>query len=97
MGTACGHARVSTREQSLDRRADALRGFGVEDARICGGKVLGRDFERPCSWAKASSLTGEGSSLWVPLGSRSARPDVAAPEHASSTCSYSDVANGVPT
>lgn len=47
MGTTYGYARVSTREQNLDRQLDALREFGLGDERIYRDKASGRDFERP--------------------------------------------------
>lgn len=41
-----GYARVSTREQNLDRQMDALRAFGVAKGRIFADKASGKDFER---------------------------------------------------
>lgn len=46
-GTAYGYARVSSRDQNLDRQIDALLGFGVEEARIFSDKASGKDFYRP--------------------------------------------------
>lgn len=46
-GTAYGYARVSSRDQNLDRQIDALLGFGVEEARIFSDKASGKDFCRP--------------------------------------------------
>ena len=45
-GLTYGYARVSSRDQNLDRHLDALTGFGVERARIYADKASGRDFER---------------------------------------------------
>ena len=45
-GLTYGYARVSSRDQNLDRQLDALTGFGVERARIYADKASGRDFER---------------------------------------------------
>lgn len=45
-GLTYGYARVSSRDQNLDRQLDALTGFGVERARIYSDKASGRDFER---------------------------------------------------
>lgn len=42
-----GYARVSTREQNLDRQIDALSAFGVEPDRVFADKASGKDFERP--------------------------------------------------
>ena len=45
-GLTYGYARVSSRDQNLDRQLGALTGFGVERARIYADKASGRDFER---------------------------------------------------
>lgn len=42
-----GYARVSTKEQNLDRQIDALRAFPVEEERIIAEKMSGKDFNRP--------------------------------------------------
>lgn len=47
MGVTYGYARVSTREQNLDRQLDALEHFGVERHRIFAEHASGRDFDRP--------------------------------------------------
>lgn len=49
--TTYGYARVSTREQNLDRQLDALREFGVDERRIYQDKASGKDFERP-AWKR---------------------------------------------
>lgn len=41
-----GYARVSSREQNLDRQLDALHGFGVEAGNIFADKASGKDFNR---------------------------------------------------
>ena len=41
-----GYARVSTREQNLDRQMDALRAFGIESHHIFTDKACGATFER---------------------------------------------------
>lgn len=46
-GVIYGYARVSARDQNLDRQLDALRSFGVERERIYADKASGRDFNRP--------------------------------------------------
>lgn len=45
--TVYGYARVSSRDQNLDRQFDALAEFGVEKRRIYCDKASGKDFERP--------------------------------------------------
>ena len=48
MATAIyGYARVSTREQNLDRQLDALARRGVDGARVFTDKATGANFERP--------------------------------------------------
>lgn len=42
-----GYARVSTREQNLDRQFAALADFGVQRCRIFADKASGKDFARP--------------------------------------------------
>lgn len=46
-GTTYGYARVSSRDQNLDRQLDALEGFGVAPQAIYADKASGKDFERP--------------------------------------------------
>ena len=42
-----GYARVSARDQNLDRQMDALAAFGVSGERVFAARASGRDFERP--------------------------------------------------
>ena len=42
-----GYARVSARDQNLDRQMDALAAFGVNGERVFADRASGRDFERP--------------------------------------------------
>ena len=42
-----GYARVSARDQNLDRQMDALAAFGVSGERVFDDRASGRDFERP--------------------------------------------------
>lgn len=42
-----GYARVSARDQNLDRQMDALEAFGVSSERVFADRASGRDFERP--------------------------------------------------
>lgn len=46
-GTVYGYARVSSRDQNLDRQLDALRDFPVADGNIFRDKASGKDFDRP--------------------------------------------------
>lgn len=48
MGTTTyGYARVSTKDQNLDRQMDALAAFGIDKSRVFADKASGRDFDRP--------------------------------------------------
>ena len=47
MATVYGYARVSSRDQNLDRQLDVLRAFGVEDGSIFRDHASGKDFDRP--------------------------------------------------
>ena len=47
MAKVYGYARVSSRDQNLDRQLDALRAFGVGDEWIFADKASGKDFDRP--------------------------------------------------
>lgn len=42
-----GYARVSSKDQNLDRQIDALTAFPVEKSNIFADKASGKDFERP--------------------------------------------------
>ncbi len=46
-GTTYGYARVSSRDQNLNRQLDALKSFGVDPQAIYADKASGRDFKRP--------------------------------------------------
>lgn len=45
--TIYGYARVSSRDQNLDRQLDALRNFPVKERHIYADKASGATFERP--------------------------------------------------
>lgn len=45
--TEYGYARVSSKDQNLDRQLDALRGFGITRRCIYADKASGASFERP--------------------------------------------------
>lgn len=64
MGTTYGYARVSSRDQNLDRQLDALADFGVERARIFADRASGKDFERP-QWRRLVGRLAEGDTLVV--------------------------------
>lgn len=46
-GKLYGYARVSTREQNLDRQLVAMQDFGVPESHIYQDKLSGKDFDRP--------------------------------------------------
>ena len=62
--TMYGYARVSSREQNLDRQLDALRAFGVEDGAVYADKASGKDFERP-AWHRLMGELRPGDMLAV--------------------------------
>ena len=62
--TIYGYARVSTRDQNLDRQLDALEAFGVERRRIFADKASGKDFERP-EWVRLMGALRPGDVLAV--------------------------------
>lgn len=45
--TEYGYARVSSRDQNLDRQLDALRTFPISDRHIYADKATGASFDRP--------------------------------------------------
>lgn len=47
MGILYGYARVSTREQNLNRQLDALARFGVGKQHLYTDKASGKNFNRP--------------------------------------------------
>lgn len=63
-GTTYGYARVSTRDQNLDRQLAALEGFGVQEQLIFADKSSGKDFERP-AWCQLVRTLGPGDVLAV--------------------------------
>lgn len=62
--TMYAYARVSSREQNLDRQLDALRAFGVEDGAVYADKASGKDFERP-AWHRLMGELRPGDVLAV--------------------------------
>lgn len=61
-GKVYGYARVSTKEQNLDRQVNALREFGVD--KVFADKASGRDFDRP-EWRQMVGELREGDVLVV--------------------------------
>lgn len=47
MAVLYGYARVSSRDQNLNRQLDALLGFGVKRERVFADMASGKDFHRP--------------------------------------------------
>ena len=64
MARTYGYARVSTREQNLDRQMDALTEFGVAREDIFADKASGKDFERP-EWLRMKGALCAGDVLVV--------------------------------
>ncbi len=60
-----GYARVSTKEQNLDRQLMALREFGVEDRDIIRDKASGKSLEREGYQALRNHLLREGDSIVI--------------------------------
>ena len=67
-----GYARVSTRDQRLDRQLEALEGFGVARSDIFADKASGKDFDRP-EWARLMRALSAGDVLVVKSIDRVAR------------------------
>lgn len=63
-GAVYGYARVSSREQNLDRQLDALAAFGVSEGDVFADKASGKDFERP-EWRRLAGALAEGDVLAV--------------------------------
>lgn len=61
---AYGYARVSTRDQNLDRQVLALEEFGLERGHIYADKASGKDFRRP-QWQKLVRKLRTGDILVV--------------------------------
>lgn len=63
-GKTYGYARVSTKDQNLDRQLSALHAFGVAENRIFQEKLSGKDFDRP-AWRKLLKKLKPGDTLVV--------------------------------
>lgn len=64
MSTVYGYARVSSRDQNLDRQLDALCRFGIERCNIFTDTASGKDFNRP-EWRRLTATLSEGDLLVV--------------------------------
>lgn len=64
-GKVFGYARVSSREQNLDRQIEALREYGVEERDIISDKASGKDFNREGYKVLKNSMLREGDTLVV--------------------------------
>ena len=60
-----GYARVSSKEQNLDRQIDALIAYGLNDRDIIMDKASGKDFEREGYTLLKSSLLRAGDTLVI--------------------------------
>lgn len=65
MGKTYGYARVSTKEQHLDRQVRALLENGVEERDIITDKASGASLERPGYQALKNSMLREGDTLVI--------------------------------
>ena len=60
-----GYARVSSKEQNLDRQITALLHYGVEERNIIEEKASGKDFNRPQYAILRNALLREGDILVI--------------------------------
>lgn len=60
-----GYARVSTKEQNLDRQLIALQNFGIDDRDIIREKASGKSLEREAYQTLRNQLLREGDSLVI--------------------------------
>lgn len=64
MTTVYGYARVSSRDQNLNRQLDALGAYGVGSANIYADHASGKDFDRP-RYRELLHVLGDGDVLVV--------------------------------
>lgn len=64
MGNMYGYARVSSKDQNLDRQLDAFEAFGVAREMVFADKASGRNFERP-EYRRMIGMLREGDVLVV--------------------------------
>jgi len=60
-----GYARVSSKEQNLDRQIEALHAYGVQEREIIEDKASGKDFEREGYIMLKSGLLRKGDTLVI--------------------------------
>lgn len=60
-----GYARVSTKDQNLDRQLIALRDFGIDDRDIIREKVSGKSLDREAYQTLRNQLLREGDTLVI--------------------------------
>ena len=60
-----GYARVSTREQNLDRQIEELKKYGIEERDIITDKQSGKDFNRNGYKTLKESLLRKGDTLVI--------------------------------
>lgn len=63
-----GYARVSSKEQNLNRQLDALAEFGVADDMVFADKASGKNFERPKCKRLISTLREDDVVVVVRVG-----------------------------
>ncbi len=63
-GNIYGYARVSAKDQNLDRQYDALRAFAIKESNIFADKSSGKNFDRP-QYKKLIETMTEGDVLVV--------------------------------
>lgn len=64
MSEMYGYARVSSKDQNLDRQLAALEQFGIERHNVFADKASGKDFDRP-QYQRLKSILGKGDVLAV--------------------------------
>lgn len=60
-----GYARVSTKEQNLERQLEALKQYGINEREIIVDKISGKNFNRPGYLNLKNNLLREGDTLVV--------------------------------
>ena len=65
MNKIFGYARVSTKEQHLDRQIKALLDYGIDERDIVTDKASGADLDRPGYQALKTSMLRDGDTLVV--------------------------------
>lgn len=63
-GKLYGYARVSSRDQNLDRQLSALLAFGVDQSNVYADRASGKNFERP-AWRRLAGLLDADDTLVV--------------------------------